>query len=271
MHDLEKSGYLTTNGRWKDIGIPQDSKQHQYSRFKGQSIPMSSMESSAPLINDYKLAFFAKRFPQTLLGGLKLRLGYEAPFFVYVNQLLFFLYPLILGGVFTGLSESSFVTSMVCCYVIASLVTCLVIAINLAVWFKQKRFTNISKIQPNVLAEEDEVDFEYCCGLETLEFIFTSKKNVPLIFMHGLCSGLLCGLMFLYLLPTNLNRLYSNTGATVVLYAFGWLTVCVAQYSLTASPPPEPATFRPHLWVDVNHFMRPFYVIVFGILGVIAQ
>lgn len=229
------------------------------------------MESSAPLLNDYKLAFFAKRFPQTLLGGLKLRLGYEAPFYVYLNQLVFFLTPFVLGGVFTGLSESSFVPSTTCCYVFASLVTCIVTVVNLGVWFRQKRFTNISKIQPNILAEEDEIEFESCCGLETLEFIFTSKKSVPLIFMHGLCSGVLCGLMFIYLLPSHLNTLFKNTGATVVLYAFGWLTVCVAQYSLTASPPPEPAMFRAQLWVDISPFMRPFYVIAFGIVGAIAQ
>ena len=45
----------------------------------------------APLLNDYKLEFFWKRFPQTLLGGPKLKLGYEAPFYVYLNQLLTYL------------------------------------------------------------------------------------------------------------------------------------------------------------------------------------
>lgn len=229
------------------------------------------MESSAPLLNDYKLAFFAKRFPQTLFGGLKLRLGYEAPFYVYLNQVVFFLAPFVLGGIFTGLSESSFVPSTICCYVVASLVTCSVTTVNLVVWFRQRRYTNISKIQPNILAEEDEIEFESCCGLETLEFIFTSKKTLPMIFMHGVCSGLLCGLMFLYLLPTNLSRLFTNTGVTVVLYVFGWLTVCVAQYSLTACPPAEPATFRSQLWFDISPFMRPFYVTVFGIVGLIAQ
>lgn len=230
------------------------------------------MDSGAPLLNDYKLAFFAKRFPQTLLGGLKLRLGYKAPFYVYVNQVLFFLFPFVFGGIFTGLSESLIVNSLTCCYVFASLVTCSVITVNIIiVWIKEKQYTNVSKIQQNVLAEEDEVEFESCCGLETLEFIFTAKKSVLQICMHGVLSGILCGLLFLYLLPSNLNKLYSNTAATVLLYIFGWLTVCVAQYSLTASPPPEPASFQPQLWFDISPFMRPFYAVMFGVVGVIAQ
>jgi hypothetical protein len=232
---------------------------------------MSSMDTGAPLLNDYKLEFFAKRFPQTLLGGLKLRLGYDAPFYVYCNQVLVFLAPLVLGGIFTILSEYEVLSSSICCYVYGCLVTCLVLTANLYVWFTSRRYTNVSKVQPNLLAEEDEVEFESCCGMETFQFIFSSKKTAIKIVVQGLFSGLLGAVLFLYLLPTNLKNLYASTVITVILYAFGWLVVCVAQYSLTASPPPEPATFRPQLWIDIAPFMRPFYALMFGISGLIAR
>ena len=231
---------------------------------------MSSMETGAPLLNDYKLQFFSKRFPQTLLGGLNLRLGYDVPLYVYLNQILVFLTPLVLGGVFTVLSEYQVITSLVGCYVYGCLVTCLVLTANLTVWLSNRRYTSVSKVQPNLFDEEDEVEFESCCGLETLKFIFTSKKSAVIIVVHGIVSGILAAVLYLYLLPARLDALYSSTGATVLLYIFGWLTVCVAQYSIIASPPPESAIFRPQLWIDLTPFMRPFYALLFGITGLIA-
>lgn len=227
-------------------------------------------ESGAPLLNDYKLDFFIKRFPQTLLGGVKLRLGYDAPFYVYFNQVFVFLLPLLLGGILTIISEYEVLSSLICCYVYGCLVTCLVLIVNLAVWFTNRRYTNVSKVQPNLLAEEDEVEFESCCGLETFQFIFSTKKNAAEIVVQGIVSGLLGAIMFLYLLPVNLNGLYGNTAVTVILYGFGWLVVCIAQYSLITTPPPEPAVFRRHLWMDIMPFMRPFYVLLFGISGLIT-
>lgn len=227
-------------------------------------------ESGAPLLNDYKLDFFIKRFPQTLLGGVKLRLGYDAPFYVYFNQVFVFLLPLLLGGILTIISEYEVLSSLICCYVYGCLVTCLVLIVNLAVWFTNRRYTNVSKVQPNLLAEEDEVEFESCCGLETFQFIFSTKKNAAEIVVQGIVSGLLGAILFLYLLPVNLNGLYGNTAVTVILYGFGWLVVCIAQYSLIATPPPEPAVFRRHLWMDITPFMRPFYVLLFGVSGLIT-
>ena len=47
------------------------------------------MGSGVPLLNEYKKAFLLRRIPQTILGGLRLRLGFEAPVYVYLLQVGF--------------------------------------------------------------------------------------------------------------------------------------------------------------------------------------
>lgn len=234
---------------------------------------MGSMEGGgAPLLNDYKLEFFWKRFPQTLLGGLKLKLGYDAPFYVYLNQVLVFFVPLVLGGLLTICAEFEVISDVyICSYIYGGLMVVFVVCTQLVSWFMRRNSTSLAKFQKNLLAQDDEVDFVSCCGLETVDFIFPTKKFIANMIIHGLISGIVCGLMFLYLLPSYLNGLYSNTGATVVLFIMGWWAVCIAQYSLTSTSPPELAIFRALDTLEINPLMRPFYVFVFGIIGVLAR
>ena len=234
---------------------------------------MGSMEGGgAPLLNDYKLEFFWKRFPQTLLGGLKIKLGYEAPYYVYLNQVLVYLTPFLLGGLFTIFAEFQIINDeYINSYIYGSLIVVFVLSTQLCSWFMRQRSTNLAKFHKNFLAQDDEVDFVSCCGFETVEFIFPGKKFVVNMVTHGLISGVLCGLMFLYLLPSALNGLYSNTGATVVVYILGWWVVCIAQYSLTSAPPSELAIFRTLDSLEITPLMRPFYVLIFGISGVLAR
>ena len=60
--------------------------------------------SDVPLLNEYKQNFVKKRIPQTLLGGPNVKLGYTAPCYVYGLQILVWLFPFILGGIFTILT-----------------------------------------------------------------------------------------------------------------------------------------------------------------------
>lgn len=226
----------------------------------------------APLLNDYKLEFFWKRFPQTLLGGIKLKLGYDAPFYVYVNQVLMFLVPVVLGGLLTICAEFDIITDVyVSSYIYGGLMVVFVISTQIFSWFMHRSSTSLAKFQKNLLAQDDEVDFVSCCGLETVNFIFPAKKFMVNMVIHGLISGIVCGLMFLYLLPSYLNGLYTNTGATVVLFILGWWTVCIAQYSLTSASPPELAIFRALDTLEITPLMRPFYLLIFGITGVLAR
>ena len=237
---------------------------------------MSSMDrGGAPLLNDYKLEFFWKRLPQTILGGPKLRLGNgsraRAPYYVYFNQILIFFVPFILGGLLTVLAELDVVSPSSCGYIYGSLMFLFVLGLQLASWLIRRSANMAAKLQNNALAEDDEVEFVSCCGVETIQFIIPGKKFAVNMVLHALVSGCVCGLMLLYILPSNLNNLFSNTGATVVIFSLGWLAVCIAQYSLTAAPPPEPATFRALDSLEVAPLMRPFYVMAFGLVGVLAR
>ena len=44
-----------------------------------------------PLLNDYKQEFVLKRLLQTVFGGPKLLIGYDAPLYVYIAQVLYIL------------------------------------------------------------------------------------------------------------------------------------------------------------------------------------
>ncbi|CAH1261827.1 PCNX4 [Branchiostoma lanceolatum] len=231
------------------------------------------MGSGAPLLNDYKQDFFWKRFPQTLLGGQKLRLGYDAPAYVYINQLFLFVFPWVIGGVFTAVVELTTLDVSVGYYSVGGIVAAFVLIAQSISFVVRRRGATVTRLDiQNILAEDDEVDFESCCGVETVEFVLPGKKYVANIVLHALLSGVMCGYGFWYLTPATLNSLYNtNTAATVLLYIFGWLTVCTAQFSLTAAPPPEPATFRAQDVYEITPLMRPFYVCVFLAFDLVAR
>lgn len=233
---------------------------------------MGSVESGgAPLLNDYKRDFFWKRFPQTLLGGPKLKLGYAVPCYVYIHQVLVFLLPFAFGGVFTLLAEYEILAPLNCCYVYGSIMTLFVLAAQITSWQVRKCSSNVSKFQGNLLAEDDEVDFVSCCGAETIDFVFTQKKYGVNMIIHAVLSGPHCALLFLYLLPSSLKHIFGSTGVTGLLYTVGWFTVCVSQYSLTVSAPPEPATFKPLDTWEITPLMRPFYSFMCAIIGILSK
>lgn len=225
------------------------------------------MGTGIPLLNEYKQEFFAKRFPQTILGGPKLRLGYDAPIYVYINQVLLFIIPFILGGVVTLLVELNTINDVTGVILFGCLMLIVVITIHIVTTIVQVKFTPDLPYptKKNLLAEEDEIDFVSCCGVETFEFVIPRKKFIANIAIHAVISGCMCSLALWYLLPTTLNGLFSNnTGATVVLFIFGWFTVLVAQYPLTVAAPPEPATYRTMDRWELSPLTRPFYVLMFS-------
>jgi len=61
--------------------------------------------SDVPLLNEYKQEYVKKRLPQTFLGGPNIKLGYEAPCYIYFFQILVWLLPLVIGGICTILTE----------------------------------------------------------------------------------------------------------------------------------------------------------------------
>ena len=242
--------------------------------FHHQYISTVKMGTGVPLLNEYKLDFFWKRVPQSTLGGPKLKLGYDAPVYVYVNQVLLFLIPWLLGGVFTVLVELALVENDTGIYIYGGLVCVYVILVNfISEMIKNKEAPDISANTKakNMLSEEEEIDFQTCCGTESVAFVVPGKKYKLNIVIHALISGPLCGLGFWYLLPKTLNDIYGNIAATIILHAFGWLTITIAQYSLTVGSPPETANFKTLDTWEVTPLMRPFYCLVFFSFDVLAR
>ncbi|KAK7104932.1 pecanex-like protein 4 [Littorina saxatilis] len=229
------------------------------------------MGGGVPLLNEYKQEFVWKRLPQTIFGGPKLKIGYDAPAYVYCTQVLLWALPWILGGIFTLVLELAYSSGettdyllLYCCLYGACITIFVVVVqtISTVVHIKEKENTKVIT-KKNFLAEEDEVDFQSCCGAETIEFVVPPKRFKLNILVHGLISGGMCGVTLWYLLPWTLNSLYGDdAGATAVLFLFGWFTLSIAQYSLTAAAPPEPAIFRTMDVYEMSPLSRPFYVLV---------
>ena len=223
------------------------------------------MADDIPFLNEYKLVFFWKRFIQTLLGGPKLRLGYDAPVYVYINQVALFILPFVLGGLVTLLVELEAVPWYIGVYIHGTLMVLYVLSAQSISLFAQKRSSaGVSRIGTlqNVLAEEDEVEFDSCLDGETFKFIVPIKKWKINIVVHALISGAMCGLGLWFLLPSTLHLLFHSVGATVIIFIFGWFTLCVAQYPLTTTGPTEPATYRTTDTYEVMPLLRAFYVLV---------
>ncbi|XP_054256490.1 pecanex-like protein 4 [Indicator indicator] len=222
------------------------------------------MGPDVPLLNDYKQEFFLKRFPQTVLGGPRFKLGYCAPPYIYVNQIILFLTPWVLGGVGTLLYQLGIMKDYWTAALSGGLMFVTALILQMAnVYAKQKTVT-VERMQiQNTLTDEDEFEFSSCVGSETVKFIIPGKKYITNTIFHSLLAGILCGLGTWYLLPNRITLLYSNIGGTVMIFVFGWVTICIGEYSLIINTATETATFQALDTYEITALMRPFYIFVF--------
>lgn len=225
---------------------------------------MGSMSPDVPLLNDYKQDFLLKRFPQTLLGGPRLKLGYCAPPYIYVNQIVLFLMPWALGGTGTLLYQLDLLRDYTAAALSGGLMVFTASVIQLtSVYAKSKSVVVKRMITRDILAEEDEHEFTSCAGAETVKFLIPGKKYVANTVFHSVLAGLVCGLGTWYLLPNRVALLYGSPGATATLFVFGWITLCIGEYSLIVNSPTETATFQTQDTYEITPLLRPLYVFFF--------
>lgn len=227
------------------------------------------MGPDVPLLNDYKQEFFWKRFPQTILGGPRLKLGYCAPPYVYVHQLVLFLTPWLLGGIGTLLYQLR-VLDEACAGVVSGGLMLGVGATLQGLARCMARRTGLVQRLPaasNILADEEEVEFTHCVAPETVQFVVPGKKFMGNIILHTCLAGALCGLSTWYLLPNRLSSLYGHTGAglgaIMPLFVLSWVTVCIGEYSLIVNTATETATFQPQDTYEITPLNRPLYILAF--------
>ncbi|NXM65974.1 PCX4 protein, partial [Serilophus lunatus] len=222
------------------------------------------MGPDVPLLNDYKQEFFLKRFPQTLLGGPRFKLGYCAPPYIYVNQIILFLMPWVWGGVGTLLYQLGVLKDCCTATLSGGLMFVTALALQMANLYAKHKTVTVERMQiQNTLTDEDEFEFSSCVGPETVKFIIPGKKYMINTVFHSLLAGVLCGLGTWYLLPNRITLLYSNIGGTVVIFVFGWVTICIGEYSLIINTATETATFQALDTYEITALMRPFYIFVF--------
>ncbi|CAI9724778.1 4 [Octopus vulgaris] len=176
---------------------------------------------------------------------------------------------------FTTLVELYLLQSEVAAYIFGAIMSIFVISVQvLSTLCQQSQKSSEAVVTKKhcAFSEDDEVEFTACCAPETLEFIVPVKKYRVNILIHSVISGVMCGLALLALLPvSNIKPLYNSDVAAVLLFLFGWLSVCIAQYSLTVGAPPEPATFRTMDTYEISHLMRPTYVFICVIVDAIQR
>ncbi|XP_064279044.1 pecanex-like protein 4 isoform X3 [Passer domesticus] len=222
------------------------------------------MGPDVPLLNDYKQEFFLKRFPQTVLGGPRFKLGYCAPPYIYVNQIILFLTPWLWGGVGTLLYQLGVMKDFCTAALSGGLMFVTALALQMTNLYAKQKTVTVERIQiQNTLTDEDEFEFSSCVGSETVKFIIPGKKYIINTVFHSLLAGVLCGLGTWYLLPNRITLLYSNIGGTVVIFVFGWVTICIGEYSLIINTAAETATFQALDTYEITALMRPFYIFVF--------
>ncbi|NXR40060.1 PCX4 protein, partial [Zosterops hypoxanthus] len=222
------------------------------------------MGPDVPLLNDYKQEFFLKRFPQTLLGGPRFRLGYCAPPYIYVNQLILFLTPWLWGGVGTLLYQLGVMRDFCTAALSGGLMFVTALALQLTNLYAKQKTVTVERMQiQSTLTDEDEFEFSSCVGSETVKFIIPGKKYIINTVLHSLLAGVLCGLGTWYLLPNRITLLYSNLGGTVVIFVLGWVTICIGEYSLIINTATETATFQALDTYEITALMRPFYIFIF--------
>ncbi|XP_075470930.1 pecanex-like protein 4 [Ascaphus truei] len=222
------------------------------------------MGPDVPLLNDYKQEFFWKRFPQTVFGGPRFKLGYSVPPYIYVNQIILFLTPWVLGGVGTVLCELQILNDYYTAALSGGLMLIAAIVIQLLNRYARQKTSTVQRLQnQNALTDEDEYDFAGCLGSETVKFIIPGKKFIANTVFHSILAGVMCGLGTCYLLPYRINLLYSNIGGTVMIFVFGWVTICIGEYSLIVNSATETATFHAQDTYEITALLRPTYIFAF--------
>ncbi|XP_034623140.1 pecanex-like protein 4 [Trachemys scripta elegans] len=222
------------------------------------------MGPDVPLLNDYKQEFFLKRFPQTVLGGPRFKLGYCAPPYIYVNQIILFLTPWVLGGIGTLLYQLDIMKDYYTAALSGGLMLVTALILQMTNLYARQKTVTVERMQiQNTLRDEDEYEFSSCVGSETVKFIIPGKKYIVNTVFHSFLAGVMCGLGTWYLLPNRITLLYSNIGGTVVIFVFGWVTICIGEYSLIINTATETATFQALDTYEITALMRPFYIFVF--------
>ncbi|XP_061824841.2 pecanex-like protein 4 isoform X1 [Nerophis lumbriciformis] len=225
---------------------------------------MVRMGPDVPLLNEYKQEFFWKRFPQTVLGGPRFKLGYCAPPYVYVNQAVLFLTPWLFGGVGTLLCQLQLLQAVYAALLSGVLMFGAAAGVQAVALYAGRQSGAVERLgAPNILVDEEEVEFTHCASPETVRFIAPGKRFGLNVVLHTVLAGLLCGFGTWYVLLGRLTALYGSIGVSLVVFVLSWVTLCIAEYSLVVNTATETATFQAQDTYEITPLTRPLYIFIF--------
>ncbi|XP_062325580.1 pecanex-like protein 4 isoform X2 [Osmerus eperlanus] len=225
---------------------------------------MVRMGPDVPLLNEYKQEFFWKRFPQTILGGPRFKLGYCAPPYVYVNQAVLFLTPWLFGGIGTLLCQLHLLAELHAAVLSGMLMLGAAVVVQSLALNAARRTGTVERLgAPNILADEEEVEFTHCVGPETVRFIAPGKRFGLNVVLHTVLAGALCAFGTWYVLLGRLTALYGSVGVALVVFVLSWVTLCIAEYSLIVNTATETATFQAQDTYEISPLTRPLYILTF--------
>ncbi|XP_039993044.1 pecanex-like protein 4 [Xiphias gladius] len=225
---------------------------------------MVRMGPDVPLLNEYKQEFFWKRFPQTVLGGPRFKLGYCAPPYIYVNQAVLFLTPWLFGGIGTLLCQLQLLRELHAAVLSGMLMFGAAAGVQALALYAARRSGTVERLgAPSILVDEEEVEFTHCVSPETVRFIAPGKRFGLNVVLHTLLAGVLCGFGTWYVFLGRLTALYSNIGVSLVVFVLSWVTLCIAEYSLIVNTATETATFQAQDTYEITPLTRPLYIFIF--------
>ncbi|XP_037551275.1 pecanex-like protein 4 [Nematolebias whitei] len=233
---------------------------------------MVRMGPDVPLLNEYKQEFFWKRFPQTVLGGPRFKLGYCAPPYVYVNQAVLFLTPWLFGGIGTLLCQLQLLQELHAAMLSGMLMFAAAAGVQALALYAARRSGAVERLgAPNILVDEEEVEFTNCVSPETLRFIAPGKRFGLNVVLHSVLAGVLCSFGTWYVFLGRLTALYGSIGVSLVVFIISWVTLCIAEYSLIVNTATETATFQAQDTYEITPLTRPLYISIFIVVDMVDR
>lgn len=197
-------------------------------------------------------------------GVPSLKLGYCAPPYIYVNLGVLFLTPWLLGGIGTLLCQLQLLEELHAAMLSGLLMLGAAVGVQALALYAARRNGMVERLGvPNILADEEEVEFTHCVGPETVRFIAPGKRFGLNVVLHTVLAGALCGLGTWYVLLGRLTALYGSVGVALVVFVLSWVTLCTAEYSLIVNTATETATFQAQDTYEITPLIRPLYILTF--------
>ncbi|TPX38078.1 hypothetical protein SmJEL517_g00313 [Synchytrium microbalum] len=219
----------------------------------------------APLLGKYKAKLVLHRYLSTFLGGFRVPYQGTPPFHYLIWLLALFIF-WALAELLTATIEDDGIDRSVYFVSITSLIFGVLVGICLvSLWtvglLLQRRDFGLSS--PIDHADED-------ADLMSLGDSFRFLFQLPKSLLQALCKVVVSVLA----LPFAMSRLSIGLlpfgNLSVIAHTFGWLSVSIAQWSITSSAPPEPSTtYSTDDW-GIDTFSRITHVVVLLALNTIG-